>query len=124
MIVGLHISVRNGRTICADKSRRYNIVHRHLAVYSGGRKTIKVTFRVRTDGRECEKGIQNGEKDVGLNVNLNVTKPQLFSDISSLLFCNHIQKHTYCRNIYCRAFLHNQSYTFLLLFLNRRHNTT
>jgi hypothetical protein len=70
--------VRNGRTICADKNRHYSIGHKHLTVYSGGRKAIKVTFIVRTDGRECEKGIQNGKKDVGLNVNLNITEESLF----------------------------------------------
>jgi hypothetical protein len=29
------------------------VLDRYLAVYSGGRKTIKVTFRVKADSREC-----------------------------------------------------------------------
>jgi hypothetical protein len=53
MIVGLHISVRNRRTLSTDRNRHYRIGHSYLAVYSGGRKTINVTFRVKTGSREC-----------------------------------------------------------------------
>jgi hypothetical protein len=74
---GLPVQIRVGITV----------LDTHILLYIlGDRKTTKATFR---DGRECKKGIQNGE-NVGLTDNRNVTEPSLFSDVSPPLFCNHI----------------------------------